>query len=108
MNTFVRGFRTLAILAVSLPAMLGCYHATVQTGLTPSPQQERVEKLWAHSFLGGLVPPNEVRTDEICPTGVSQVETKLSFLNLVAGSVTFGIYTPMTIVATCADARVDR
>lgn len=30
------------------------------------------------------------------------VETQLSFLNLLAGGITFGLYSPMSITVTCA------
>src|SRR5690606_37787787 len=73
----------------------GCYHATVDTGLTPSGQV--IERPWAHSFIAGLVPPSVVETASKCPHGVAKVETKLSFLNQVANIFTFGIYTPMSI-----------
>lgn len=78
----------------------GCYHAQVVTDRTPSTQV--VEQQWASSWLGGLVPPKELDVSA-CTNGVAKVETQLSFLNMVAGAVTFGIYTPMTIKATCAD-----
>jgi len=78
----------------------GCYHATIETALPPSPQT--VEVPWAHGFLFGLVPPSTVSTQQACPAGVSRVETRLSFVNQVANILTFGIYTPMSILATCA------
>lgn len=81
-------------------ALSGCYHVTVDTGWAPSGQV--VEEKWAHSFLGGLVPPETVETASRCPSGVARVESKLSFLNLVAGAITGGLYTPMTIEVACA------
>jgi hypothetical protein len=82
----------------------GCYHATIDTGLTPSGAM--VERPWAHSFIAGLVPPSTVETAAQCPNGVARVETQLSFLNMVANAVTFGIYSPMTIKVSCAATRV--
>jgi hypothetical protein len=80
----------------------GCYRATVDTGLTPSGQTVRTD--WAHSFVGGLVPPATVQTAEQCPAGVARVETQHSFLNMLAAGLTFGLYTPMTITVQCAMA----
>lgn len=88
---------TIAVLVLS-----GCYHATIDTGLTPSLQT--IERPWAHGFLYGLVPPSIVETQQRCPTGVARVETRLSFLNQVANILTFRIYTPMSIKVTCAAA----
>ena len=89
-----------AAIVLLLAGSAGCYHATVETGLTPSPQT--VEKQWASSFIFGLVPPSTMSTQAKCPNGVSKVETQLSFLNMLVGGLTFGIYTPMDIRATCA------
>ncbi len=86
-----------AALLLALPA---CYHATIDTGLTPSTTV--VEKAWASSFIGGLVPPSTVETQSKCRTGVSKVETQLSFLNMLVGFITLSIYTPMDIKVTCA------
>jgi Bor protein len=84
-------------LVLTLPA---CYHVTVDTGLPAS--STVVEKPWASSFIDGLVPPSTLETQSKCPGGVSKVETQLSFLNLLVGAITFGIYTPMSIKVTCA------
>ena len=91
--------RRIALLAALL-LVAGCYHATVETGLQPSPQT--VEKRWASGWIFGLVPPSTVSTKEQCANGVAKVETQLSFLNQLVGIVTLGIYTPMDIRATCA------
>ena len=91
---------------ISLPFLLAsaaCYHATVETGLAPSPQT--VEKSWASGWIYGLVPPSNVETLAKCPNGVSKVETQLSFPNQLVNFLTLGIYTPMEIKATCAAPR---
>jgi hypothetical protein len=98
MRTLARGGSLLAVALLGS----GCYHATVDTGRTPSGQT--IEKPWAHSFIAGLVPPSTVETAQKCPDGVAKVETQQSFLNLVANVVTFGIYSPMTITVQCAAA----
>ena len=87
-------------LAGLLVAALGCYHATVDTGLTPS--SVVVEKSWASGWLWGLVPPSAVQTAAQCKNGAAKVETQHSFLNMLAGALTGGIYSPMAIKVTCA------
>jgi hypothetical protein len=83
-----------------LAATAGCYHATVQTGLEPSPTT--VENRWASSWIYGLVPPSPVETAQRCHNGVARVDTQLSGANQLVGILTLGIYTPMEIVVTCA------
>lgn len=93
--------RKLAALSLCVVALTGCYHATIETGLAPSPQV--VEKAWAHGWILGLVPPATVETQQKCgPKGVSKVETQLSFPNMLVGNLTGGIYTPMSVKVTCA------
>ena len=78
----------------------GCYHATIDTGLTPSTQT--IEKPWASGWILGLVPPSPVATMSKCPGGVAKVETQLSFVNQLVAWLTAYIYTPMSIKVTCA------
>jgi len=88
---------------LSLVMAAGCYHATIQTGLTPSTQT--IERHWANAWIYGLVPPSYTQTATACPSGVARVDTQLSFLNELVGAITFGIYTPMDIVVTCGAGR---
>lgn len=85
---------------VVLLSTFGCYHATIETGLTPS--TEVIHESFAASWIYGLVPPSTVSTAAKCPNGVAKVETQLSFVNQLVGLITFGIYTPMEIKVTCA------
>lgn len=84
----------------SLLVLAACYHATIDTGLSPSP--EMINQPWASGWVYGLVAPKPVETMSQCKNGVSKVETMHSFLNSLVGGLTFGIYTPMTIKVTCA------
>ena len=86
---------TAALLSV------GCYHATVTTGATPS-ATETIDQPFASSWIYGLVPPKTVEAAEKCSSGVAKVETRQSFVNGLVGALTFGIYTPMHIRVTCA------
>lgn len=87
---------TMAI-AIGLSA---CFHATIETGLAPSPQT--IDKAWASGWVFGLVPPSPVSTMAQCPSGVSKVETQLSFANMLVAFLTLDIYTPMSIKVTCS------
>jgi len=98
----MRRLASLAILALGITGA-GCYHAVIDTGLTPSGQV--IEQPWAMSFVEGLVPPPIVETAAKCPDGVAKVETEHSFLNALVGAITFGIVTPMHIKVTCASRR---
>ena len=86
----------------SLVALAGCYHGTIETGLTPSTVV--VDKSWASGWLWGLVPPSTIETASKCPQGVAKVETQLSFLNQLVEAITLGIYSPMAIKVTCAQS----
>jgi hypothetical protein len=92
--------RRLAIGILSLVVLSGCYHATVETGLTPGPQT--IDVNWASGWIYGLVPPSTVEAMDRCTNGVARVETQLSFLNQLVSGLTFGIFTPMQINVTCA------
>jgi hypothetical protein len=87
-------------LLVGMVALVGCYHATIDTGAKPS--SVVVQKRWASSWLFGVVPPSTIETTGRCTSGVAKVETKLSFLNQLVSVVTLSIYTPMEIRVTCA------
>jgi hypothetical protein len=93
---------TLTVLCL-IALTAGCYKATIETGLRPS--GEMIKREWAHSFIAGLVSPTTIESAAKCPNGVARVQTQLSFLNMVANIVTFGIYTPMTIEVQCAAPR---
>ena len=87
-------------LVLLVASMTGCYAARVETGLPPSAKV--IEQKWASSWIYGLVPPKTIKATTECKDGVAIVETQLSFLNQVVSVLTFGIYTPMQIMVTCA------
>ena len=87
------------LLAPALVAAAGaCYHATVETGATPS--NVTVEKAWASGWIYGLVPPSTVETASKCPNGAARIETQVSFANQLVNFLTLGIYSPMEIKVT--------
>ena len=98
MNRFVKSAAVLVVIAV----VSGCFNARVETGLVPS--QEVIEEKWAPSWIIGAVSPPTVEVASACPNGVAQVHTYHSFLNMLVAVLTSGIYTPITIKVTCAQA----
>lgn len=77
-----------------------CYHAKISTDKQASNQV--IDQPWSHGFVFGLVGPSEVNASQECDNGVAMVETKMSFLNQVASTLTLNLYTPMHITVTCA------
>ena len=78
----------------------GCYHASVETGRAPGSQH--IEQGWASSYFAGAISPQTIDAKSGCPNGVSKVETKHSFLNMLVGGLTLAVYTPISIDVTCA------
>ncbi len=93
--------KSTLVATICMFMLSGCYHVQVNTGKAPS--DTVIDIPFATSLINGLVPPKVVETAEDCPAGVALVESKLSFVNLLVGAVTLGIYTPMHITVTCAD-----
>jgi hypothetical protein len=92
----------LLTLAVTVVLFTGCYHAVIETGLTPAPQEE-TQRIWANSWIAGLVAPPPVDATRLCGgRKASRVETQHTFLNQLVAGLTASIYTPMTIEVTCA------
>ena len=101
MNRFMKSAAILVVIAV----VGGCFNARIKTGLTPS--QEVIRQGWAPSWIYGAVSPPTVDAASACPNGVAQVHTYRSFLNMLVSGLTFGIFTPMAINVTCAQAGGD-
>jgi hypothetical protein len=94
-----------AAVLLATSALTGCYHAVIDTGRAAN--GTTIQRPWAHGFIFGLVPPSVTETAQKCPGGVAKVETKQSFLNGLVGAITYGIYTPMTIMVSCTGASAD-
>ena len=83
--------------------LTGCFHATITTGLPAG--TTTVHKPWVATWVFGLVPPSDdIMTAKECPNGVAKVETQWSFVNGLVHLVTFNIYTPIQVDATCASS----
>jgi len=94
--------RRHAVLLAAFCTLPACYHATIETSATPS--TTTIEKSFASSWIYGLVPPSTVETAAKCTSGVAKVETQISFLNGLVNVLTLGIYSPMSLKVTCAEA----
>ena len=94
-----------ASVAAALLVTSACYRVTVVANETPAPAAPPdIEVPWAHSFVYGIVPPSVVTTAGKCPGGVQKVVTERSFLNGLVAVITYSLYTPIHIAATCAGA----
>jgi hypothetical protein len=89
--------RTLVI--GSFLALTACYHTITTTTLSPG---TKVTQEWVPTFIDGLV-PGKVDAQAICRgKPIQGVESQASFLNVLVGIITFGIFTPMSVTVTCA------
>ncbi len=98
--------RSLAAATAAALLASACYRVTVVTAPAPAAAAAEVNKPFANGFIFGLVAPAPVDARPTCGAGgVSRVVTQRSFFNGLVGGLTFGIYTPMQITATCTAAR---
>jgi hypothetical protein len=90
------------MLALATAAVMGtgCYHATIVTGLPEA--QESIHHEWALAWIRGIVPPPTVETAAKCKNGVAKIESQVSLLNGLVTAVTYNIFSPMDLKATCA------
>jgi len=80
-------------------ALTACYHSITTTNLTAGPTHVVP---WAPAFIGGIVPA-KVDAGKLCGgKPVQAVDAQASFLNVLVGFVTGGIFTPYQITVTCA------
>jgi len=99
----MKRLRFLALAALAMSA--ACYHITVLSGAPPA--STSIDKPWQNSFVYGLVPPVELKS-ETCNQGVAKVETERSFVNGLVSALTWSIYTPLHVTITCASGPVPR
>ena len=92
--------RAMLLMLCMSGLVAGCYTSTITTGLPTG--NKVIEKKWASSWILGLVPPETVDAAAECPGGVAKVVTQQSFTNMLVRFLTIGIYTPTSIIVTCA------
>lgn len=95
----MRNFLVSAALIATMVAQSGCY--TVRYFDNNGAASGETRKVWVHTLIGGLVPLNDVLIDQQCPNGVTQIQSSLGILGIVASAITSGIYVPMTVKLTC-------
>jgi hypothetical protein len=95
---------TAALLAAIVLSSHACYHAIAFVETDPTVPAV-TQRTWVHSFLFGMIPPDEIDARRICRQGMSRVESQLTFWNRLVGVATVGLYTPMTITIACMPAR---
>jgi len=78
----------------------GCYHQVVQTGLPAGTQT--VAKPWTPTWIFGLVPATPIDVRATCRSGVAVVDTQMTFMNGLVSGLTLGIFTPRSVLVTCA------
>jgi hypothetical protein len=93
-----------AVIRASVAAVFvlstGCFHSIITTNLTPGTEVHH--EAFKAAFIDGLVPATVDASSYCNGKRWARVETQYSFLNLLVGAVTFGIFTPMDIKVTCA------
>jgi len=94
--------RRLARAALVAPALAlsACYHAVVETGRPAGTTV--VTRRFQPGFIYGLVPPPPLNVATECAGGVARVETVHTFVEGLVAAITFGIFTPMSYIVTCA------
>lgn len=95
---------TLMILPMLLAASLlgGCYRHNVIVGGASFPEPVFEDKFHTHLFWGlANIEGTDIAASTLCPTGVSHVETKVSFVNGLLSALTGGIYTPTQVRIYC-------
>ncbi len=94
-----RSWILAALAATFLFLSSGCYHVRVVTTSVP---QAETHQVWAHGFLYGLV-GSEVNSAAWCgDRPVVVVDSYESVPNWLLTVLTAGIYTPRTVLITCA------
>lgn len=102
--------RAAAAAALALGALSGCYTIRYERRAAPEPGSPR--EAWHHGVLGGTIAGSRpVKLAEMCPEGVSRVESQTTFANWLGQVLTsFGalgilhapVWEPTTVRVTCA------
>ena len=90
----------LVVLTLCLVGSSGCFRTTIAT--SPYAPSGTYENTWTHTLFWGLMTMNRVDGSALCHGQVAVVRTKFSGLSLLAGAVTFGVWTPLRVTVECA------
>lgn len=78
----------------------GCARVTVSKDGdydTSNPSWEEKQDI----FVFGLISDEDVQLNEVCPSGTKQLETQITFSDLILTGLTVGIYSPKTARVWC-------
>jgi hypothetical protein len=81
----------------------GCFNVTYQNPTMPP--NGIVHEGTSSFFLLALIGDERIPVYQMCPGGVSSIETGLSFPDLVLTVITIGIYTPRSWEVMCGGGR---
>jgi len=95
----VRGASAAILAALVLSS--GCYSTKMYfASETPS---AATRSATTHVFLWGMVPAGKVNLENLCgQAAISEVKTEMGPGGLIANLLTAGIWSPMTVTATCS------
>ena len=91
--------RALVCAALATTSVAACSKVTYQNPGTMPSGQVISEKGWF--FVFGLVGEKEIWANKMCPTGVSSIQSKFSFLDIVVTAITFNLVTPRSYEIEC-------
>ena len=93
------------VLALVMCAALGagCYKVTYQNPLLPP--NGVVHDGTSSFFILALVGDERIPAYQMCPGGVSRIQTGQSFVDLLLTVITIGIYTPRSYEIECGGMR---
>jgi Bor protein len=83
----------LAVILAACSKVTYVDHTTVPTGIVASET--------GHFYLGGLVGHTTLPVYAMCPSGVSRIQSKFTFSDLLLAVLTLDIYTPRTYDVEC-------
>jgi hypothetical protein len=92
--------RVASMLLVLPLALSGCY-ATKMYYASEVPSGA-VRSARSHTFVFGMIPADPVNLESLCgEPGISELQIRLPPSGLLATGLTFGLWTPMEVTATC-------
>lgn len=88
-----------ALLATALMLFIACNKVSY---VNPTiPRGGAVHSTTGHFFIFGLVGTKNIAAYEMCPNGVAHIKSRASFLDLVLGTITLGLYVPRSYNIEC-------
>jgi hypothetical protein len=103
MNTIQHALGAIVLVGL-LAGTTGCaYKYTYQTG---KPKSDEVVKEWRHITSWGWSTQRPVDLEAMCPAGVAEFGSYMSFPNWLCALGTAGFYSPRTVYAYPASKEV--